>query len=362
MKIHGLIITFDKTKLQIMKETAQNNIYDTSIRLLFLALIVAWCLMIMLPFVGIFLWGIIFALAFAPLHNSLTKLLKGREKLASFFIVLISMLIILIPGWLFLDSIVSGIKDLKTSFDNDTLTIPMPAENVREWPLIGERLYNLWSSASNDIGAFIVNYKEQIAEYTGKFVKGVLGIVGGAFQMIVSVIIAGFLLVVKGANESARKVFVKLAGDKGEEYADIAYKTVGNVVKGILGVAFIQSILTGIGFILAGVPYAGLWTLIVFIFAVLQLPPAVLVIPIIVWIFSELETGMAIVWTIYLILAGVSDNVLKPILLGKGAPVPMLVIFIGVIGGFILSGFVGLFTGAIVMSLGYKLFQAWVND
>jgi predicted PurR-regulated permease PerM len=292
----------------------------------------------------------------------LSKLLKGREKLASFIIVLICFLIILIPGWLFLDSIVSGIKDLKASFDNNTLTIPMPSENVKEWPLIGERLYNLWSSASNDIGTFVINYKDEIAEYGGKFAKGVLGVVGGAFQMIVSVVIAGFLLVVKGANESARKVFVKLAGDKGDEYADIAYKTVGNVVKGILGVAFIQAFFTGIGFILAGVPYAGLWTLIVFVFAVLQLPPAFIVIPIIVWIFSELETGMAIVWTIYLLLAGVSDNILKPILLGKGAPVPMLVIFIGVIGGFIFSGFVGLFTGAIVMSLGYKLFQAWVDN
>lgn len=165
----------------------------------------------------------------------------------------------------------------------------------------------------------------------------------------------------KGANESVRKFLKKLVGDKADEYADVAYKTVGNVVKGILGVAFIQALLIGLGFLFAGVPGAGLWTLLVFMLAVLQIPPAIIVIPIIVWLFSALETTPAIIWTIYLLIASLSDNILKPILLGKGAPVPMLVIFLGVIGGFILSGFIGLFTGAIVISLGYKLFVAWLD-
>jgi predicted PurR-regulated permease PerM len=159
-----------------------------------------------------------------------------------------------------------------------------------------------------------------------------------------------------------RKFFRKLIGEKGDEFADMTYKTVGNVVKGILGVAFIQAVITGIGFLLAGVPFAGLWTLFVFILAVLQIPPAIVVYPIIVYLFTYLNMGMAIFWTAYLLIAGFSDNILKPILLGKGAPVPMLVIFMGVIGGFIFSGFIGLFTGAIIISIGYKLLIAWIND
>jgi predicted PurR-regulated permease PerM len=101
--------------------------------------------------------------------------------------------------------------------------------------------------------------------------------------------------------------------------------------------------------------------LIVFVLAVLQLPVILVVIPVAIYMFSVKELVPAILWTIYLLLAGASENIFKPLLLGKGAPVPMLVIFIGVLGGFIFSGFIGLFTGAVVMSIGYKLFVTWIN-
>ncbi len=344
------------------EENQTTNIYDTSIRLLFLAFIVAWCIMLLLPFISILLWGIILAMAFSPLHNSLSKRMGGKPKLSSTIIVVIFLAIIFIPGWLLIDSVVEGVKELKTSFNDGTLTIPLPSEKVKGWPLIGERLYAAWSAASANIVLFVTSHKEQIAEFGEKFLKGFLGIIGGVFQFAVSIIIAGILLVVKGANEAVRKFFRKLVGDKADEYSDVAYKTVGNVVKGILGVAFIQATLVGIGFAFAGVPYAGLFTLVVFMFAVLQLPPPLIVIPVIVWMFSALETTPAVIWSIYLFVASISDNVLKPVLLGKGAPVPMLVIFLGVVGGFILSGFIGLFTGAIVISLGYKLFISWLDN
>jgi len=169
-------------------------------------------------------------------------------------------------------------------------------------------------------------------------------------------------LVIGGAGESIRKFFRKLAGDRGDEFADMTLKTIGSVVKGIIGVALILALLHGIILMLAGVPYAGIWTLLIFVLCVLQIPVVIVTLPIIIYIFSVQEVGSAILWTALLLVAGLSDNVLKPILLGKGAPVPMLVIFIGVIGGFILSGFIGLFTGAIVMSIGYKLFTGWLNS
>ena len=170
------------------------------------------------------------------------------------------------------------------------------------------------------------------------------------------------LLATKGTNKFAEQFFSKLVGRRAEEFVDLTMKTVGNVVKGVIGVAFIQSILVGLGFLLAGVPYAGIWALLVLVLAILQLPPTLVSVPIIVYLFSVMAPLPAGLWAIYLVAASVSDNLLKPILLGKGAPVPMLVIFLGVIGGFMLSGFLGLFTGAIVMSLGYKLFVAWLGD
>jgi predicted PurR-regulated permease PerM len=189
-----------------------------------------------------------------------------------------------------------------------------------------------------------------------------MGNISAILQMVGSVIIAGILLVVQGVGEGMRQFFRKIAGNEGDAYADIAKMTVGNVVKGVLGVALIQSFVAGLGFLLAGVPFAGLWTLLVFILGVLQIPAFLVILPVVIYIFSVKETTPAVLWTIYLLVAGLSDNVLKPILLGKGAPVPMLVIFIGVIGGFMFSGFIGLFTGAIIMSIGYKIFIGWLNS
>jgi predicted PurR-regulated permease PerM len=338
------------------------NFYDIIIRLAVLALIVTWSLMILFPFVSILLWAFILALALMPLHNKLAAKIGGKPKLASFIIVLSGLIIIIVPGWLFLDSIIDGAKDLKSNFDAGTLTVPPPSEEVKSWPLIGNAVYSAWSSASASLDQTIAEYKDQIITYGTTLVKGLMSTLSGGLQLIASFIIAGFLLVIPGVGESIRKFFRRLVGERGDEFADVTVKIVGNVVKGVLGVAFIQAFIVGIGFLLAGVPYAGLWTLLVLMLAILQIPPTLVVIPVIVYLFTTLNTMPAILWSVYLFLGGMSDNVLKPILLGKGAPVPMLVIFLGVIGGFMLSGFIGLFTGAIVVSIAYKMLVSWIND
>ena len=337
------------------------NIYDTSIRLLFLALIIGWCLMILLPFTSIILWGFILGIAFMPLHSRMAKFLGGRPKLASFIIVLACLAVFIVPAWLLLDSLLDNAKELRTRFLAGSLTLPPPSDSVKNWPVIGGKIYEIWFSASNDLGQTIIKYKSELVGVGSKIAKGLLSVGGGILQLLLALIIAGILLAIQDTGESVRKVVRKLANQRGDEFGDIIKITVGNVVKGVLGVAFIQAILVGIGFFLAQVPYPGIWTLVVFLLAVLQIPPLLVVAPVAVYLFSERSTGTAILWTVYLMLGGFSDNILKPVLLGKGAPVPMLVIFLGVIGGFMLSGFIGLFTGAVVMSIGYKLFVAWIN-
>jgi predicted PurR-regulated permease PerM len=316
----------------------------------------------MYPFVSIILWSLILALAMLPLHRSLAKKMGGRPKLASFIIVFSFLVIIILPTGLLISSLVDEVKEFKVSYENGTLTIPAPAEKVKEWPIIGDKLYDTWQSASVNLEQTIVKYKDQLTEIGTKLAKGILGAASAVIQILVSLIIAGILLVIGGAGESIRKFFRKLAGDRGDEFADMTVKTVGSVVKGIIGVALILALLHGIILMLAGIPYAGIWTLLIFVLCILQLPVIFVTLPIVVYIFAEMELTPAIIWTVLLLVAGLSDNVLKPLLLGKGAPVPMLVIFIGVIGGFILSGFVGLFTGAIIMTIGYKLFIGWINS
>lgn len=337
------------------------NVIDITIRLGFLVLIVAWCITLLIPFTSIILWGVILAMAAAPFYNVLLKRLGGRRKLSAFLVVISGIVVIAIPTWLFLDSIIAGVSNLKAQFDTENLTIPLPNEKVETWPIIGPKLYELWTGVSTNLGATLAKYNKQLIDIGNVFIKQLMGIGGSILQMIAATVIAGVLLITQGVEGTMKSLFNRLVGERGDEFTEITQKTVNNVVKGVIGVAIIQAVLIGLGFLLAGVPYAGLWALLVMILAILQLPPALVVIPVILYLFSESSLVPAILWTVYLMLAGASDNILKPILLGKGAPVPMLVIFLGVLGGFITSGFIGLFTGAIVLSIGYKLFISWLE-
>jgi predicted PurR-regulated permease PerM len=342
-------------------QTSNNSVYDVTIRMFFLIVIVAWCGMIMLPFASIMLWSAILALALHPLHSLLSKKLGGSPKLASFIIVFSFLAIVLVPTGFLIGSLIEEVKLLKVSFDAGTLAIPAPTEKVKEWPIIGGQLYDFWHNASANLQQMIVKYQDQLIQVGTKVGKGILGAFGAIVQILVSLIISGILLIFGEAGEEIRKFFRKLAGERGDEYADMTVNTVASVVKGVIGVALILALLNGILFMLAGIPYAGIWTLLVFVLAVLQLPLFFITVPVVAYMFATKEFMPASIWTVLLIIAGFSDNILKPILLGKGASVPMLVIFIGVIGGFIFSGFIGLFTGAIVMSIGYKLLIGWID-
>ena len=346
-----------------MKNPATNNsVYEITIRLFILLLIVGWCLMIMMPFASIILWSLILSLAMLPLHTSLSNKMGKKPKLASFIIVLIMFLIIIIPSALLIGSLVEEVKILKVMYTEGTLTIPPPNESVKEWPIVGDKLFDFWQAASSNLEQTMVKYQDQLTKYGKTVFKGILGSAGAIVQIIISFIIAGIILVLPGVGGSIHKFFRKLAGEKGDEFAEIIAKTVNSVVKGIIGVALILALIHGVIFLIAGIPFAGIWTLAVFILCVLQIPVIIVTLPIIIYIFAEQGLTAGLIWTVILFVAGLSDNVLKPILLGKGAPVPMLVIFVGVIGGFILSGFIGMFTGAIVMSIGYKLFIGWLNS
>ena len=185
----------------------------------------------------------------------------------------------------------------------------------------------------------------------------------GFLMMLASIVIAGVVLVFseQGAM-AAHNLFIRMAGDQGGNFAKVTEVTIRNVARGIIGVAFIQAALAGLGFLAAGVPLAGLWALIGLLLAIVQIGVTPVSIVVIIYMFSTASTLTAVLLTIWLILVSLSDNVLKPLLLGKGAPVPMLVIFLGSIGGFIFEGFMGLFLGAIILSLGYKLILVWLDE
>jgi predicted PurR-regulated permease PerM len=253
-------------------------------------------------------------------------------------------------------------KELVTSVRDQTLTIPPPDPKVADWPLIGKPIHAAWLALSTNMEDALVTYREQILKIGDKFLDMIKSVGSGLLMFILSVIISGFLIVTAEKSEkSAISFFTRISGSTGDELVSMIILTIRNVAKGILGVAFIQFVLIGGTLILAKVPFAGLWALAALLLAIVQLPVGIVAIPLVIYFYSAMAPLPATLWSVLIIAFSLSDNFLKPWLMGKGAPVPMLVIFLGAIGGMMMSGFIGLFTGAIVLSIGYKLASIWLQ-
>jgi predicted PurR-regulated permease PerM len=183
-------------------------------------------------------------------------------------------------------------------------------------------------------------------------------------MFVISIIIAGaFLVYGRSGSRAMESIAGRVMGKKGgKEFVDLAGATIRSVAQGVLGVALIQSILAGIGLLVMGVPYAGIWAVLVLLLAIIQLPPLLILGPIVVYVFSVAETVPAVIFMVWSMVVSVSDGFLKPLFLGRGMDIPMLVILLGAIGGMMLSGIIGLFVGAVVLAVGYTLFMAWLEQ
>ncbi len=344
------------------KELSQNPFISNAIQLLALSLLLVWCFKILEPFISLLVWAMVLAIALYPLHRMLMKKLGGRNSWSASIITVMMILLIIGPSvWLLMAS-VTELKELGQSYRAGEFNIPPPPDKVKDWPLIGPKVNALWSEASSNLAKLVTEHRDQVKA----ILVGLFGLLSstskGILLFTAALIISGVLLAyAKPAGELAKELFVKIAGKHGDNMAEVAEITVRNVAKGILGIAVLQSILAGIGLVLAGIPFAGLWILVCLILAIIQIGILPVSIGVIIYIWGTADTLTATLLTIWMILVGISDNILKPIMLGKGAPSPMLIVFLGAIGGFMFSGFIGLFTGAIVLSLGYKLFIGWLK-
>ena len=337
------------------------NTVEAAIKLAFLALIVVWCFQIVRPFITLVVWGIVLAVALYPIAGWLSNKFGGKEKLATVTLTLSILLIILIPSYFLSSSMVEGAHHVSQGLQDGTLKVPPPTEIVASWPLVGESLYEYWKLASTNLEAAIAKVGPQLKGVINWLLGAAAGTGAGIVQFIISVIIAGVLMVnAKGGYNFTKALTMRLAGQHGAEFAVIAAATVRSVAQGVLGVAVIQAILAGIGLLLMDVPLAGLWAFLVLFLAVIQLPPILVLLPIIFYVFSVADTTPAVIFTIWSILVSGSDAFLKPMFLGRGVDVPMLIILVGAIGGMMLSGIIGLFVGAVILALFYKLFMVWL--
>jgi predicted PurR-regulated permease PerM len=339
-----------------------NRALEVSIHVgLFVALTAA-CLLIVSPFISVIVWGLIISIAGYPGYCKLQKLVGGRAGVASIFFTVLLLAVLIVPIAVLAQTLVDGFQSLGVRLHNETPTIPLPPPSIATWPIIGTRLSDLWRLASDNLSAALQSFAPQLKTAANGLLAAAAGVGLGVLQFFVSIVIAGFLL----ANSSqcaraSRSVAIRFFGNKGAEFEALAAATVRSVTNGILGVALIQSLLAGLGFLVVGISGAGLWTLLFLIAAVLQVGSLALV-PAVIYVFATAPTVKAVVFLIWCVFVALIDNVLKPLLLGRGVPVPIVVIFLSAIGGFMAMGIIGLFIGPIVLSVGYKLLQAWLEQ
>jgi predicted PurR-regulated permease PerM len=337
---------------------------DIAVRLLVIGVIVLAAFRIFSPFLAAVAWGIIIAIALYPLFVRFRRIFGGRNRLTSTLFIILCLVAILAPTIWLGDSLLDGTIDIVHKAKAGNLQVPPPTEQVKTWPVIGERAYFLWQSAHEDLRSTAEKLQPQLANLGQKIVGAVAGLGGAIVLSIFALIIAGILMATaEGGGRVGRSVAVRLAGDDGPAMLELAVGTVRSVVKGVILVGLVQSLLAAVGLVIAGVPAAGLWALLVLIVAIIQLPPLLILGPIIPWVFANNDsTGIAIFFTIWSLLVSASDSFLKPLFLGRGVQVPMLVILVGAIGGLLQAGVVGLFIGPVVLAIAWELFMAWVRE
>ncbi|HUV12120.1 MAG TPA: AI-2E family transporter [Acidobacteriota bacterium] len=353
----------ENSRQKIEDNRFQARALEVTLRIGFVLLLLGWCFWIIRPFIVVVVWGIIIAVAVYPMHGKLLSAIGDRRKLAAAISTLLMLALFLVPAGVLTESLVTGAQGLYNQVSSGEIQIPPPPEGIGSWPIVGKPLEETWRQASTNLSAALDQFAPQLTKMAGPLLSSIAGTGLGLLQFLLATIVAGAVLANAEAGQvTARRFAVRMAGDRGKEFARVTKETIRSVARGILGVALIQSLLAGLGFLVVGLPAAGLLAMICLLLGIIQLGIGLVVIPTVIYVFYTAETVTAVVFLVWCTVVTLLDNVLKPILLGRGAPVPMIVIFLGSIGGFLTQGIIGLFLGAVILSLGFNLYQTWVDQ
>jgi len=345
-------------------ERLADNVIDIAIRLGVIILIVYWCFNIISPFITPVIWATVIAISIYPLFRRSLAVFGGRNKLTATVFTLVGLALLVTPVVMLSGSLIDGVQFLSNALEEGTLQIPPAPEKVVDWPLIGGAVYETWQLAATNLTAVITKFTPQLKAVGNVLFSTALESGMGVLQFVISIIIAGVFLASAGFGKSAANVFaLRLSPIHGEEFVTMASATIRSVAQGVLGIAFVQASFVGLGFWAVDVPGAGLWAFLVMMLSVIQLPPLLVIAPVIAYVFStDASTTTLVLFTLWSLLGSMLDSILKPFVMGRGVDVPMLVIMLGAIGGMIYSGILGLFTGAIILGIGYNLYIHWLDD
>jgi predicted PurR-regulated permease PerM len=234
---------------------------------------------------------------------------------------------------------------------------------VKGWPLIGEQIYQFWALASTNFAAAFAKIAPQLKPLGSSLLNIGADTGMGIIKFLASIVLAGFLFVPAPTLVNTVNKFVRrLNPTRGEDFVNLAGATIRSVSRGVIGISVLQALLAGIGLMAAGVPYASLLTFAVLIFGIIQIGPTIILLPVVIWGWTTMETTTALLFTAYMVPVNLLDNFLRPIVMGRGLKTPILVILVGVIGGTLAYGITGLFLGPIVLAVIWELLLAWIGD
>ena len=341
-----------------------SRLLDVLIRAGLIAVLAALCYVVFAPFLTLMVWALILAVTLYPLHRALARRIGGKQGLAATIVVIAGVLLIIIPTALLMNSFGSSIHDVVSAVQHNTLQIPAPREGIRDWPIVGKRVYDSWSKAHTDLPGLVQSMQPKIGELARTALSIVANIGLAVLQFLASFIVAGIVMAYGEAGaRGSRAIFERIiGGGRGESFARFSTATIRAVAQGVIGIAFVQALLVGLALLVAHVPWAGVLAAVTLVLSVAQVPALIVILPAIgyIWSSGNYGNGAAVAHTVILLLAGMADNVLKPLMLGRGVDAPMPVVLLGALGGMATGGILGMFVGATLLALGYQIFMSWV--
>ena len=342
------------------------RLLDVFIRTGLVLALTMFCYKIFSPFLALMLWALILAVTMYPIHRQLVRRLGCKQGFAATLLVLISIVVIVVPTALLISSLSDSMQDLINNVKNNSLQIPAPSPSVADWPIVGKKVHAFWMLAHDDLPAVVQSMQPKIGDLAKQSLDIVAGTGGNILKFLFSFIISGVIMAYgESGAKAAQAIFVRIVGpERGKGFADLSTATIRTVAAGVIGIACIQALLIGLALIIVGIPWAGILSLIALVLGVAQLPALLVTWPVIgyIWYSGDYSTAAAISYSVLLVVSGAADNVLKPLMLGRGVDAPMPVILLGALGGMATTGILGMFVGATLLALGYQIFMWWVAN
>jgi predicted PurR-regulated permease PerM len=272
-------------------------------------------------------------------------------------------LVIIGPATWLAMGLIDSVRMISERLDPSMLAIPSPPVSLKDWPLIGEPIYQFWDLASTNLSAAFATIIPQLKPLGGRLLRIGADTGLGIIKFLVAVIVAGFLFTPGPSLAAAVKRFSRrLNPERGEELVAQAAATIRAVSRGVIGISVLQALLAGIGLMAAGIPQASLIAFAVLVLGIIQIGPTIVIVPVIIWTWMTKDTTAALLFTAYMVPVNLLDNLLRPLVMGRGLKTPILVILIGVIGGTLAYGITGLFLGPIVLAVIWELMVAWIKE